>query len=72
MVEILVGELPRLPRPMAARHYGACRGTLHVSGVGDGDRGANPVVTGRKSGVQASGGKGFTKHFRSAAVVTRC
>ena len=42
-----------------------------------GERGAegghgNPVVTGAKNGVRASGGKGFPKHFRSAAFVTRC
>ena len=30
------------------------------------------VVTGGKSGLQASGGKGFTKDFCSAAFVTRC
>ena len=30
------------------------------------------VVTEGRSGIQASGGKGFTKDFCSVAVVTRC
>ena len=58
---------PEAPRHYRTRRYSVAGGLLHLviqCGI--------PVVTGRKIGLQASGGNESAKHFLDAGVMMRC
>ena len=56
-----------------ARHYRPGPVTRSLAALRQAEWGrGDPVVTGRKIGLQASGGNESANHFLGAGVVTRC